>query len=58
LVPTALTAVGTEVADMTAPVGISEVVPMTGHRISCHEGEALTIADAGFVRGEVAECRM
>ncbi|MFJ6676841.1 integrase core domain-containing protein, partial [Actinosynnema sp. NPDC091369] len=28
--------------------------PMTGHRISCHEGETLTIADAGFVRGAVA----
>ncbi|XVS67782.1 transposase family protein [Actinosynnema sp. CA-299493] len=32
--------------------------PEAGHRILCHEGEALTIADTGFMRGAVAECRM
>lgn len=40
---------------------VAEVVrlsPKTGHRISYHEGETLTIADTDFVWSAVVECRM
>jgi hypothetical protein len=30
--------------------------PETGHRVSCDEGDALTVADVGFIGCSVAEC--
>jgi len=34
------------------------LAPKTGHRISCHEDEALTMADTDFLRDQVVDYRM
>src|SRR5512144_2127736 len=46
------------VGDQSGGCGEVKFHPRTGHWVSCREGDGLTIADAGFVRGAVVECGM